>query len=280
MSLSRLAELMPDECVDVHVLRTLGENLVDLLYSFQQRIDPQRLARVNDILVEITCALHFLVREVEEQWEIWRNESVLATLREGFAHISRRIWAAAWRRAQGQPSSPFILFPSLSPDYRLVRTAPHTASNNTAPGGAPASGPAAQLRPSSSASMSSNVHHESWSHSSTSYIPQNGAVPVHHEWPAAPPAHAQPGYPGHARAPPPPHRPQPMPPPAAREGPARGPAPARQHHAPPPRAPDSVVSLPGAPNAPPEVAAAVEVAVRFLETVHKAVDILIEFRAL
>ncbi|KAI0249176.1 hypothetical protein BJV78DRAFT_1229904 [Lactifluus subvellereus] len=283
---SQLLSSIPQECFDVHVLRTLKQHVARILTrpEFQQTSNSAR-----ESIPEIIYALNMTFQDVEESWRVWRHERVRTVLQSGFVYIRNRITSARWRRNQGRSPA---AFQGVYQPFRYVGTA--KINPNDQPWGWPSSnstGSAAQAAvyhlpvtetygPVPSAS-SSDVQHVQ---TTQPYPIAN--VPGRHGGHAAQ-AGAQTGYDHHpmhhqnyqsftlpqaASAGTPEYRPPPGPPPNWQ--------PQRQQQQPTPPHNGAATPVPSSPLLSPEVAAAVEVATRYLEAVNKAVNVCIELNAI
>ena len=103
------------------------------------RLEAERgPCRATESIQEVIRALTYTMRDVEEAWSVWRSDYVRATLgngiplplpshmtmllstSSGFAYTRARIRAACWRRHQGRPPAAFVGYDSLNPPFRYA----------------------------------------------------------------------------------------------------------------------------------------------------------------
>jgi len=222
-------------------------------------------------------------QDVEESWRVWRHERVRTVLQSGFVYIRNRITSARWRRNQGRSPA---AFQGVYQPFRYVGTAKITP-NDQSWGWPPSNstGSVAQAavyhqpetyRTVPSASFSDVQHVQTTQLYPIVNVPgrhgghaaQAGAQtghghhPTHHYQPFTSPQAASAGTPE--------FRPPPGPPPNWQ--------PQRQQSTPPHNG--AATPVPSSPLLSPDVAAAVEVATRYLEAVNKAVNVCIELNAI
>lgn len=256
--------------------------LVNMLIRLETERGP---CRATESIQEVIRALNYTMRDVEEAWNVWRSDYVRATLRNGtplplpshmtmllrtssgFAYTRARIRAACWRRHQGLHPAAFVGYESLYPPFRYAGI-----SNTTnQPWAVQAEGgPVTQVDDVFAQNLGNIGDYLAFVQANDAQHPQ--IVPA----PTPAPTHAQPVF--HA------------PPQSAAVGVLDYPPPSY----PPPHSYQSqqqqqpLMNMHNVHNTrasgarPPStaVAAAVEVATRFVEAVNKAVGICIELNAM
>lgn len=276
----------PEHTFDIHVLRTFTRDLNGWIVRLQSTA-PDASETINQVIY----ALNLTFRDVELSYRVWRNDRVQSVLRHGnffffflseggmkptlphvagFLYARDRIQAALWRRERGRPAA---IFPAIYPAFQF------SGVPNPSPERQPSSLPLAQgdasfYQPNTNTYVPAGPSTASWAspqpQSAQLYQAQNNTYPRRSEpTPAQSPQLGSvtgfspgPGFGQEgitARLNEPPYYPPPPHPPANW------------------RPPDPV---PGSPPVPAAAAGAVEVAIRYLEAVNKAINICVDFNAM
>ncbi|KAN0120944.1 hypothetical protein V8E52_004213 [Russula decolorans] len=271
MSSSFLLRITPEHTFDIHVLRTFTRDLNGWIVRLQPS-SPNACETINQVIY----ALNHTFREVEASYREWRNERIQSVLqhgkkkillplirgdnetdpstRAGFHYARARIQAALWRRERGRPAA---TFPAIYPAFQfsgVINPSPERQSRSL---------PLTQV----DTSLYQHNIHVPAGPSSAPWSPQPQSAqlyPVQNNAAQPPPVGSVTSYsPGFGHGHSPPHVDNPYPPP---------PYPPAHW-----RPPDPV---PGSPPVPAAAAATVEVAIRYLEAVNKAINICVDFDAM
>jgi hypothetical protein len=249
MSSSYLLRITPEHTFDIHVLRTFTRDLNGWIVRLQST-SPNASETINQVIYALNHTFH----EVEASYRVWRNERIQSVLQHGFHYARARIQVALWRREQGRPAA---TFPAIYPAFQF------SGVINPSPERQPRSLPPTQV--------------DASFYQSNTYVP---AGPSSAPWasPTSPRPQAAPLFPVQNNATQPPQVGS-----VTGYTPGFGQSSPHVDYPPPPyppahwRPPDPV---PGSPPVPAAAAATVEVAIRYLEAVNKAINICIEFDAM
>lgn len=255
-SSSYLLRITPEHTFDIHVLRTFTRDLNGWIVRLQSTY-PDASETINQVIY----ALNHTFREVEASYRVWRNERIQTILQHGFHYARGRIQAALWRRERGRPAA---TFPAIYPAFQF------SGVINPSPERQPRSLPPTQL--------------DTSFYQPSAYPP---AGPSSAPWTSPQPQAAQlfpvQGSPYSVRSEPTPQPQSPQIGSVTGFSAGFGHSPSPVDYPPPPyppahwRPPDPV---PGSPPVPPAATATVEVAIRYLEAVNKAINICIDFDAM
>jgi hypothetical protein len=245
----------PEHSFDVHVLRTFTRELNAWIVRLQAT-SPHASDTINQVIYALNHTFH----DVEQSYLIWRNERVQTILQHGFQYARARIQAALYRRERGRPAA---TFPAIFPSFQFAQYA--GGSNPSPTRGLPpaqADGSYYQANTYGVAAPAPNP----WN----SPQPQAAQFPTQNTYPRRTES-LSPQHPGALAG-------------YAASGFAPDGAAGRMIDYPPPaypptnwKPPDPV---PGSAPVPPGATAAVEVAIRYLEAVNKAINICIDLDAM
>jgi hypothetical protein len=224
--------------------------------------------RATESIQEVIRALNFTMRDVEEAWNVWRSNFVRATLQNGFAYTRARIRAACYRRHLGRSPAAFVGYQSLYPPFRYAGI-----SNTTnQPWASQAEGgPVTQADDVFTYNLGNLENYIAFAQASDAQRPQFTLAPAHTSTHAQPVSKQYQAPPQNAAVGALDYLPPSYPPPHSYQS---------QQQQQPLMHNVNVTRASGSQPPSPAVAAAVEVATRFLEAVNKAVNICIELNAM